>query len=110
MTIKTDPRNDDQPQRLGGYYYSPLTENGEYQKRLKQDFSYAAEAVVKAYQIATHHETDWSGLAGYVAGQVGGEIGFYIDNFSTIQRNLETLANQLNDPKMWMDSGLGDSN
>ena len=42
--------------------------------------------------------------AGEAAGGVAGyAIGYYIDNAKTFLRNLNTLTNQLNDPRTWSD-------
>jgi hypothetical protein len=96
-------RNETQ-QEPHGYYYAPLTEGGTFQK-LGEEGSRMLLAAGQMWftgrdpQLAT--QSSMGGLGDFVS-SIGGALGQYVDNTSTIEQNLSTLINQLNDPRTWM--------
>jgi hypothetical protein len=92
---------DQAPQAPGGYYYQPLSEDGPFEQHL----STAGDIVGQIAAAAWLPEAGEAGqgLAGIAGAATGKSIGFYIDNASSMLQNLQTLQNQLNDYRTWMD-------
>jgi hypothetical protein len=117
MTTQVDSSDDgvgqslqpQQPQQPHGYYYVPLTEDGPYATKLEQYFSDAAATATNVAMVAILHEDPatipgpgLSTITGYVAGLLGYQIGFYVDNSEAINQNFSTLLDQLNNPNTWI--------
>lgn len=94
-----------------GYYYQPLRDNGPFEQTLQRAGEAIGQAVADALAFA--EESQWgelpsaSMMSEFIGSNAGGMIGktagFYIDNASTILNNAQTLMNQLNDYRTWMD-------
>jgi hypothetical protein len=94
------------------YYYEPLKDEGTFQDLCEQAGGIVAQAIVRTALTA---ETGgaWEELpevnmfidkAAEAAGSVVGKtMGFYMDNASTVLRNVNTLIEQLNDYRSWTD-------
>jgi hypothetical protein len=91
-----------------GYHYEPLPNDGPLAKSLEQTWSKVGSTIggVLGYDAGLAAGKG-GGLAGAAlgtylgekfAGAIGHEAGFYIDNATIIEQNLETIMRQLSDP------------
>lgn len=99
---------DDQVQH--GYYYAPL-ENGRYANEGRELGSVLLEMGIEAFSKSRYGAT-WAGAIkvvnnalgnpiGAVGGFIGEGAGWYVDNLTNIQQNVNTMLNELNNPGSW---------
>jgi hypothetical protein len=95
-------------QRPGGFYYQPYVDNGPWSQRLEQSGRIIGGVVTSRLpkglnlvgaMVAALVNDSAGGMAGKTA-------GFYIDNASAMEQNLDTFFNELNDYRTWMTPGL----
>jgi hypothetical protein len=99
MNTTSDPNPNTSDQQPGGYYYQPYRDDGPFEKRLQK----AGELVGKVLAQVGGEDPLGQKIASFAGGMGGSLAGFYLDNSEAIQKNLETLFQQLNDHRTWMD-------
>ena len=102
--------SDDNPQVPHGYYYVPL-KGGEYEnagRQLGNDFSNMALNAVATFKWGNASSGVLSSVndllgnpVGTIGSEIGGGVGWYMDNLSNILQNLNTMVNELNDARSW---------
>jgi hypothetical protein len=93
--------NGSSPQVRGGYYLQPLSDDGPFEKHLAAAGAIVGQVAAAVYLPEGGAATQ--GMAGIVGEATGKSLGFYIDNASAILQNLQTLQNELDDYRTWMD-------
>lgn len=104
MTEKTDNRVQH------GYYYAPL-QNGRYASAGRDAGSqllkmgaeiFAGDKWGEAAAGVAMAINEFAGdPVGTIGANVGEGAGWYVDNITNIHQNLNTMIDQLNDPKSW---------
>jgi hypothetical protein len=104
----TPPTSSFNPQRPGAPYYQPYTSNGPYETAFEKGGNDIGNALITAGTTYTEDPVEKAALVAIgnvvatISSKAFGSVGFAIDNFDAINKNMDTLMQELSSSSSWV--------